>query len=93
MKTIIESIEIKLEKLIYKYNQTIKKNSDLKVNYENLSKKVNEQKSMILSLQDKIKLINISKSVDKNKEDVKATKSKINEYIRELDKCIALLNK
>ena len=93
MKTIIESIEIKLEKLIYKYNQTIKKNSDLKVNYENLSKKVNEQKSMILSLQDKIKLINISKSVDKNKEDVKATRSKINEYIRELDKCIALLNK
>tara|TARA_B100000963_G_C22303586_1_gene526814 strand:+ start:221 stop:502 length:282 start_codon:yes stop_codon:yes gene_type:complete len=93
VKTIIESIEIKLEKLIYKYNQTIKKNSDLKVNYENLSKKVNEQKSMILSLQDKIKLINISKSVDKNKEDVKATRSKINEYIRELDKCIALLNK
>ena len=47
----------------------------------------------ILNLQEKVKLMNISKSVDVSKQDVKETKLKINEYVREIDKCIALLNK
>ena len=45
------------------------------------------------SLQEKVRLMKISKSVDTSQEDAKSTKLKINEYIREIDKCIALLNK
>jgi len=37
--------------------------------------------------------MNISKSVDIDKDDVRSTRLKINEYVREIDKCIALLNK
>ena len=33
------------------------------------------------------------KHLDIDQEDVKATRLKINEYVREIDKCIALLNK
>jgi len=44
-------------------------------------------------LEEKIKLMNISKSVDSSQGDIKATRLKINEYVREIDKCIALLNK
>ena len=47
----------------------------------------------VLNLQEKIKLMNISKSVDASKQEVKETRLKINEYVREIDKCIALLNK
>ena len=47
----------------------------------------------ISNLQEKVKLMNISKSVDVSKQGVKETKLKINEYVREIDKCIALLNK
>jgi len=47
----------------------------------------------ILNLQEKVKLMNISKSVDASKQEVKETRLKINEYVREIDKCIALLNK
>jgi len=46
----------------------------------------------ILSLQEKVKLMNISKSSDASKQEVKETRLKINEYVREIDKCIALLN-
>jgi len=46
----------------------------------------------ILNLQEKIKLMNISKSGDASKQEVKETRLKINEYVREIDKCIALLN-
>jgi len=36
--------------------------------------------------------MSISKSVDASKGDIRLTKLKINEYIREIDKCIAQLN-
>ena len=55
--------------------------------------KIKDQEKKIFDLQDKVKLMNITKSVDRNQEDVKSTRLKINEYVREIDKCIALLNK
>ena len=93
MKKIINSIEIKVGKLIEKYNQLQLEKSDLQKNNNALNAKLQEQEKRIAILQDKVKLMNISKSVDTAKEDVKATRLKINEYVREIDKCIALLNK
>ena len=93
MKKIINSIEIKVGKLIAKHNQLQLEKSDLQTNNNTLNTKLQEQEKNIAALQDKVKLMNISKSVDTAKEDVKATRLKINEYVREIDKCIALLNK
>ncbi|KRO55151.1 MAG: hypothetical protein ABR79_03795 [Cryomorphaceae bacterium BACL11 MAG-121001-bin54] len=93
MKTIINSIEVKLEKLITRLSQLQLEKSDLQKNNDALNAKLQEQEKQIVTLHDKVKLMNISKSVDATKEDVKATRLKINEYVREIDKCIALLNK
>ena len=93
MKTIINNIEVKLGKLIEKLNQLQLENSDLQKNNTTLKAKLQEKEQEIVALQDKVKLMNISKSVDVDQEDVKATRLKINEYVREIDKCIALLNK
>ena len=93
MKTIINNIELKVGKLIGKCNQlTVEKNS-LSQSNDALNAQLQEKEKQIVALQDKVKLMNISKSVDTTKEDVKATRLKINEYVREIDKCIALLNK
>ena len=92
MKTIINNIEVKLGKLIEKLNQLQLENSDLQKNNTTLKAKLQEKEQEIVALQDKVKLMNISKSVDVDQEDVKATRLKINEYVREIDKCIALLN-
>ena len=52
------------------------------------------ERKQIVDLQDKVKLMNISKSVDASKAGSEgSTRLKINEYVREIDKCIALLNK
>ena len=93
MKTIINGIEVKLGKLIVKLNQLQLDKLDLHSNNDALNLKLQEQEKQIITLQDKVKLMNISKSVDTDKDDVKATRLKINEYVREIDKCIALLNK
>jgi len=93
VKTIINNIEVKVGKLIAKYDQLNAEKLDLQRNNNTLKARLQEKESQIVALQDKVKLMNISKSVDASKEEVKSTRLKINEYVREIDKCIALLNK
>ena len=93
MKTIIESIERKVSKLLIEQKKIKNKNSNLQINNNALAKKLDEKDLEITKLLDKVKLMNISKSVLTTNDDVKATRLKINEYVREIDKCIALLNK
>jgi len=93
VKAIIDTIEFKLMKLIDKLNQIQLEKSDLQKNNITLSSKLQQQEKKIVALEDKVKLMNISKSVDIDEDEVKSTRLKINEYVREIDKCIALLNK
>ena len=93
MKDIVNTIEAKLVKFIAKY-ELIRKEKLLLQQENNASVATLESKEKeILDLQEKIKLMNISKSNDASKQEVKETRLKINEYVREIDKCIALLNK
>ena len=82
-----------MKNLIDKYNQLKLENSNLQQNNNDLKLVLDDKKNEIVELQNKVKLINITKNVDTSKEDLKSTRLKINEYVREIDKCIALLNK
>lgn len=93
MKNIIENIENKLTKFIDKHNELKSKLEIIEKENKKISLKLIEKKQEVLNLQEKIKLMNISKSVDVSNEDLQSTRLKINEYVREIDKCIALLNK
>ena len=93
MKDIIDSIEIKLGKFVAKYQQIKDRKLILEQENSTLSADVKTKEQQVLDLQEKIKLMNISNSVATSTETVKATRMKINEYVREIDKCIALLNK
>ena len=92
LNNLISNIEKKLSNLLSSY-ETLK-NKNLKLEDENrkLISKIEDNSEIINSLNDKIKIMSISKSVDVSKNDIKQTKLKINEYIREIDKCIAQLN-
>ncbi len=93
MKDIIRNIEVKLEKFISKHKNLSDKILILEQENNDLTDKLRSKEEDVLTLEGKIKLMNISKSVDVSEEEVKATRLKINEYVREIDKCIALLNK
>ena len=92
MKQLIDSIEIKTKKLIDKYNQLKIENTNLLKNNNDLQLVLDEKNNKILDLQNKVKLMNITKNVDRDQDEIKSTRLKINEYVREIDKCIALLN-
>ena len=93
MKNIIENIENKLTKFIDNHNELKSKLEIIEQENKKISLKLIEKKQEVLNLQEKIKLMNISKSVDVSNEDLQSTRLKINEYVREIDKSIALLNK
>ena len=93
MKNIVKNIEVKLGKLIAKYHQVRQEKLVLQQENEDFIASLKLKEIEILNLQEKVKLMNISKSVDTSKQEVRETRLKINEYVREIDKCIALLNK
>ena len=93
LNNLISGIEIKLNNLLSSYKKVKSINSNLKEENANLLSDIEQKNIEINTLKDKIKIISISKSVDASKGDIRQTKLKINEYIREIDKCIAQLNK
>ena len=92
LNNLINSIENKLNNLLSAYQKEKEINLNLSQENASLVSEIRQKSKEIDDLKDKIKLMSISKSVDVSKGDIKETKLKINEYIREIDKCIAQLN-
>jgi hypothetical protein len=90
--SIVSVIEAKLRKLIENYRELqertetcIKENQELKKIHE-------EQLLKIQKLEEEIKIIKLSGTIE-SKEGKEEAKAKINELVREIDKCIGLLNR
>ena len=92
LNKIISNIEIKLNNLLSSYNKLKEVNESLNAEKTNFILEIETKNKEIDALKDKINIMSISKSVDASKGDIRQTKLKINEYIREIDKCIAQLN-
>ena len=94
MKDLVVNIESKVNKIISLYNSLKKEKEEILEENKRLKSEVEDRDKDIKRLEEKIKLLRITKSVsaqdvEKNKE----SRQKINEYVREIDRCIALLNK
>lgn len=92
LKLLLSGIEYKLNKLINNNNKLITHNKILieeKKEYEQI---IEKQKNIIKELEEKIKVLKIAKSLD-DSSNTYEQKVKINEMLREVDKCIGLLNK
>ena len=88
---LVSSIENKLEKLGGQYKKNLKAVRELEKKIELLTNSNEEQKKQVRLLEEKIKLFKITR-VTETKEGAADAKLKINELVREIDKCIGLLN-
>ena len=96
METISTSV-LNLEKLVKQlidlHAQADKHNSTLKLTNEQLMVDKAEQQIKIVNLSDQLKTIKLAQSLaGSGDQDSRQMKTKINEYIKEIDKCLALLN-
>ena len=92
LNVLLEKINKKVRDLIVSHNNIIEKNRLLIIENKNYKNEVDELKNEIIVLKDKIDEILISKSFQNSGNDNKLAKKKINSFLREIDKCIALLN-
>jgi len=88
---LIDSIESKVIQLREQQLQLLYEIRERKKEIEQLKEIQEQQKQTIKELEDKIKLLRIAKTTE-TKEGAVDAKLKINELIREIDKCIGLLN-
>ncbi|WP_126244931.1 hypothetical protein [Chitinophaga rhizosphaerae] len=94
----IQSIEDKLQQLFRKLQQAQADNVTLRDQLKAQQEELLQQQSTIASLDERLKLSKIATATQGNglSEDEDAfrreVRGKINDYIREIDRCIALLN-
>ena len=94
MKNLVKNIEKKVSKLIQLYQSVQKEKEETLTENNKLELDLSDKEKTIKRLEEKIKLLRITKSVSaQDNERNKESRQKINEYVREIDKCIALLNK
>ena len=93
LKSVATSLEGNIEKLVDLYRHAKKELYVLQNQNINLHQTISQQNKTIKELEDKNKILKLSKSLSTSTENTTELKLKINELIRETDKCIALLNK
>ena len=88
---IVDSLQIKLQKLLSKYELLQSENKQLLEKSNKLVEELSKQRESNIGLQHEYESLKVANAIVGSKEDKHTTKLKINALIREIDKCIAQL--
>lgn len=91
--TTIAQLNASIEQLMKAHGEAIEAENKRKTENKQLLTKIEEQKKQLSVLTEKNKIIKLAKSLSASDEHSTDTKLKINELVREVDRCIALLNR
>lgn len=86
-----EVLEAKIDKLVSGNEELKSINKTLEEENITLLNTIKDQQNLIKELENKINVIKIKNSLELDKDPINA-KSKVNEMLREIDRCIALLD-
>ncbi|WP_435263345.1 hypothetical protein [Tenacibaculum sp. nBUS_03] len=88
----IHLLEDRLRKLLSNYEFLKEENKILFQNNAKLHNLLKEKEQELAISQKEFKLLKIAKTIEGSNENTRETKHKINTLVREIDKCIKLLN-
>ena len=91
-QTLLSDIKQGLNKLIEKNSQLIEDQKKLEVHIADLQEQLTDAQEKILRLEEQNRQLRTAKAVTGENESSDEAKAKINELVREIDKCLALLN-
>ena len=89
--SLVSGIEFKLRKLILRHRELLQQLKEKDDEIQVVRKLKEEQQKTIRELEEKIRTFKITKTIEK-KEGAADARERINELVREIDKCIGLLN-
>ena len=91
-KTLLVDLKNNLSLLISKQNQLVEDRKKLEEHIEKLQEQLSCSNDKIMSLEEQNRQLRLAKAVSGGNENSGEAKDKINELVREIDKCLALLN-
>jgi len=89
---IISLLEKDVRKLLKSHADLKGRNGKLASELDSLRKELEVQKETIKNLEERNKILKLAKSFADSTSDKEEMKQKINELVREINKCIALMN-
>ena len=92
-ETVVNSLEEKINNFITLYDQVKNEKNKLLTENNELLLTIKNKDQEIKELQTKHEQLKLAKLLSNKTEDVHEAKLKVNRIVREIDKCIALLNK
>lgn len=90
---IFEGIRQKIQSVKVRLKEQQDENILLKQQYEDLQKSVQQKQSVIDELEQKNQKLSLVKGIMADGEETQDARIQINRIVREIDKCIALLNR
>jgi regulator of replication initiation timing len=92
LTTRLADIREKVEKLVQENRLLKNENESMRDRIDGLERTVELQKNTLSELTEQNKLIKLAKKLAPEDSDTEELKNKVNELIREIDRCIDLLN-
>jgi len=90
---ILEGIRLKIQSVKTRLQEQKEENDQLKKQYEDLQQVVQQKQSVIDELEQKNQKLALVKGIMADGEENQDAKIQIKRIVREIDKCIALLNR
>ncbi len=92
-KAIIESLKNNVHRLMDEFRLLQEVNKEKELEIANLQRLLKEKETENAEINEKYRVLKMAKSLEGASEENRDVKLKINEMVREIDKCIALLNR
>ncbi len=89
----LNSVLQKTNRLISLCDALQQENSVIKTENENVKQELLAAKNLGLDLNEKLRVLKLAKSIEGASEKTLDIKQKINDFVREIDKCVVLLKK
>lgn len=89
---VVDRIESKVLEMRNELETCKTENAQLKQENRSLASQLEEHKNRLNDLQEQNKVVKIARSVVLDEDDRKEQRMRLNEMVREIDKCIALIN-
>ncbi len=90
---IVKNLQYNIKRLVDRYQSVKSDYGKLKAQNEQLTTQLEESARELADLNEKYNTLKFSKTIEATSGDVHFAKIKINQIVREIDKCIALLNR
>jgi uncharacterized protein YoxC len=89
----MNDLKLKVEKLVNLHERLKAERDQLVLNQKQLEDELRGKEEEIEELKEKNRLVKLAQAVSESDQNTRDIKIKINEYVREIDRCIALINR